>query len=83
MTDLWKGGGGTGTGNSPYHTTEQVSRGVMELVTHRAPPQSVRVGGELCVQLFLHQVDQERGEDEHQEPDVPCGDQLLRNTNDR
>lgn len=46
--------------------------------THRAPPQRVCVGGKLLVELVLHQVDEERGEDEDQEADVPGRHQLLR-----
>ena len=45
--------------------------------THRAPPQGVGVGGELLVELVLHQVHQEGGEDEDQEADVPRRHQLL------
>lgn len=45
--------------------------------THRAPPQGVSVGGEILVELVLHQVDEERREDEDQEADVPGGYQLL------
>lgn len=44
---------------------------------HRAPPQSVGVGGEVLVEFFLHQIDQEGGEDQHQEADVPGSHQLL------
>lgn len=32
-------------------------------VSHRAPPQSISVGGKLLVEFFLHQIDQEGGED--------------------
>lgn len=45
--------------------------------THRAPPQGVRIGRKLLVELVLHQVDEERGEDEDQEADVPGSHQLL------
>jgi hypothetical protein len=48
-----------------------------QMLTHRPPPERVGIGGEVRVGILLSQVDQERGKDEHQEPDVPGGDQLL------
>lgn len=51
--------------------------GPTQTLTHRPPPERVSVGGEVGVGVFLGQIDQEGGEDEHQEPDVPGGDQLL------
>lgn len=48
-----------------------------QTLTHRPPPERVGIGGEVRVGILLSQVDEERGEDEHQEPDVPGGDQLL------
>lgn len=53
-------------------------RAALQRLTHRPPPERVGVGGEVRVGVLLGQVDQEGGEDEHQEPDVPGGDQLLR-----
>lgn len=47
-------------------------------ITYRAPPQSIRIGGKLLVELVLHKVDEERREDENQETDVPRCDQLLK-----
>lgn len=52
--------------------------GPAQTLTHRPPPERVSIGGEVRVGVLLGQVDEERGEDEHQEPDVPGGDQLLR-----
>lgn len=52
--------------------------GSAQTLTHRPPPERVGVGGEVGVGVLLGQIDQEGGEDEHQEPDVPGGDQLLR-----
>lgn len=49
-----------------------------QTLTYRSPPQRVGVGGEVGVGILLGQIDQEGGKDEHQEPDVPGGDQLLR-----
>lgn len=48
-----------------------------QTLTHRPPPERVGIGGEVRVGILLSQVNEERGEDEHQEPDVPGGDQLL------
>lgn len=45
--------------------------------THRSPPQGIGIGGKVLVEFFLHQINQERGEDEHQEADVPGSHQLL------
>lgn len=45
--------------------------------THRSPPQGIGIGGKILVEFFLHQINQERGEDEHQETDVPGSHQLL------
>lgn len=42
--------------------------------THHAPPQRVGVCLELLVELVLHEVDEERGEDQNQEADVPGRD---------
>lgn len=50
------------------------------VLAHRAPPQSISIGGKVLVVFFLHQVNQERGEDQHQEPDVPGSHQLLQHT---
>lgn len=51
--------------------------GLTQTPTYRSPPKRVSVGGEVRVGILLGQVDQEGGEDEHQEPNVPGGDQLL------
>lgn len=45
--------------------------------THRAPPQCIRIGGKVFIELFFHQINQERGKDEHKEPNVPGSDQFL------
>lgn len=44
---------------------------------YQPPPQGIGVGLELLVGLLLHGVDQEGGQDEAQEADVPGGDELL------
>lgn len=46
-------------------------------VTHRAPPQGVGVRRKVLVELVLHQVDEEGGEDQNQEADVPGRHQFL------
>lgn len=46
--------------------------------THSPPPEGVRIGVEVCVDIFLCKVDQEGGKDQDQETDVPGCDQLLR-----
>ena len=45
--------------------------------THRAPPQRIGIGSKVFVELVLHEVDEERREDENQEADVPGGHQFL------
>lgn len=50
------------------------------VLAHRAPPQRISIGGKVLVEFFLHQINQERGEDQHQEPDVPGSHQLLQRT---
>lgn len=45
--------------------------------THRAPPQCIRIGGKVFIELLFHQINQERGKDEHKEPNVPGSDQFL------
>ncbi len=51
-------------------------------VAHRAegddaPPERMREAGKVLVVVLLHHVDDEGGEDEHDEADVHGGDQLL------
>lgn len=48
-----------------------------EWETHRAPPQCISIGGKIFIELLFHQINQERGKDEHKEPDVPGSDQFL------
>lgn len=50
------------------------------MLAHRAPPERISIGGKVLVEFFLHQINQERGEDQHQEPDVPGSHQLLQHT---
>lgn len=44
---------------------------------YQSPPQSISVGLELLVGLLLHGVDQEGGQDQAQEANVPGRDELL------
>ena len=46
-------------------------------MTHHSPPEGVREAVDVLVVLLLHDVDDERGEDEAQEPDVDGRDQFL------
>lgn len=48
-----------------------------QTLTHRPPPERVGIRGEVRVGILLGQIDKEGGKDEHQEPNVPGGDQLL------
>lgn len=75
------------TGTGPPNPESEATRvregskgkgGLTQTLTYRSPPKRVSVGGEVRVGVLLGQIDQEGGEDEHQEPDVPGGDQLLR-----
>ena len=47
------------------------------LLTYHSPPEGVREAVDVLVVLLLHDVDDERGEDEAQEPDVDGRDQFL------
>lgn len=49
----------------------------MYVCAHRSPPQGICIGGKVLVEFFLHQINQEGGEDENQEPDIPGSHQLL------
>lgn len=46
--------------------------------THSSPPEGVCIGAKIWVDVFLSQVDKERGKDEDEETYVPGCDQLLR-----
>lgn len=46
--------------------------------THSPPPEGVCIGVEVCVAVFLCQVDKEGGKDQDQETYVPGCNQLLR-----
>lgn len=46
--------------------------------THSPPPEGVCIGAEVCVDVFLCQVDKEGGKDQDQETYVPGCNQLLR-----
>lgn len=45
--------------------------------THSPPPEGVCIGVEVCVDVFLCQVDQEGGKDQDQETYIPSCNQLL------
>ena len=49
-------------------------------MAHQPPPQGIGVGLKLLVLLLLRQVNQEGGQDQAQEANVPGCDQLLDNT---
>lgn len=46
--------------------------------SYQSPPQSISVGFKLVIQLLLYRVDQERGQDQTEEADVPGCDELLK-----
>lgn len=45
--------------------------------THSPPPEGVCIGVEVCVDVFLCEVDQEGGKDQDQETYIPSCNQLL------
>lgn len=83
QTGHMEGGRGTGPPNSESEAGSVATRvrggpKGREALAYRSPPKRVGIGGEVGVGVLLSQVDQEGGEDQHQEPDVPGGDELLR-----